>query len=207
MLIIELHRRAVLASVDVVSRIGDGDLGRDTPCAGWRLGDLLAHMTVQHDGFAAAAGDRWQGAAPTSSAAKGLGADPAVWQPRPLGADPTGEYAAAAHRVLDAFAAPGVLAREFALPEISTAVTFPAERAIGFHLVDYVAHGWDVARSLGLPYRLDPDVLDIALRIAAAVPDGENRLAPGAAFAPALPVPEDAPTLDRIVALLGRSPA
>ena len=193
MLIIELHRRAVLASVDVVSRIGDGDLGRDTPCAGWNLGDLLAHMTVQHDGFAAAA--------------KGLGADPAVWQPRPLGADPTGEYAAAAHRVLDAFAAPGVLAREFALPEISTAVTFPAERAIGFHLVDYVAHGWDVARSLGLPYQLDPDVLDIALRIAAAVPDGENRLAPGAAFAPALPVPEDAPALDRIVALLGRSPA
>jgi uncharacterized protein (TIGR03086 family) len=193
MLIIELHRRAVLASVDVVSRIGDGDLGRDTPCAGWNLGDLLAHMTVQHDGFAAAA--------------KGLGADPAVWQPRPLGADPTGEYAAAAHRVLDAFAAPGVLAREFALPEISTAVTFPAERAIGFHLVDYVAHGWDVARSLGLPYQLDPDVLDIALRVAAAVPDGENRLAPGAAFAPALPVPEDAPALDRIVALHGRSPA
>jgi len=193
MLIIELHRRAVLASVDVVSRIGDGDLGRDTPCAGWNLGDLLAHMTVQHDGFAAAA--------------KGLGADPAVWQPRPLGADPTGEYAAAAHRVLDAFAAPGVLAREFALPEISTAATFPAERAIGFHLVDYVAHGWDVARSLGLPYQLDPDVLDIALRVAAAVPDGENRLAPGAAFAPALPVPEDAPALDRIVALLGRSPA
>jgi len=193
MLIIELHRRAVLASVDVVSRIGDGDLGRDTPCAGWNLGDLLAHMTVQHDGFAAAA--------------KGLGADPAVWQPRPLGADPTGEYAAAAHRVLDAFAAPGVHAREFALPEISTAVTFPAERAIGFHLVDYVAHGWDVARSLGLPYQLDPDVLDIALRVAAAVPDGENRLAPGAAFAPALPVPEDAPALDRIVALLGRSPA
>jgi len=193
MLIIELHRRAVLASVDVVSRIGDGDLGRDTPCAGWNLGDLLAHMIVQHDGFAAAA--------------KGLGADPAVWQPRPLGADPTGEYAAAARRVLDAFAAPGVLAREFALPEISTAVTFPAERAIGFHLVDYVAHGWDVARSLGLPYQLDPDVLDIALRVAAAVPDGENRLAPGAAFAPALPVPEDAPALDRIVALLGRSPA
>ena len=193
MLIIELHRRAVQASVDVVSRIGGGDLGRDTPCAGWNLGDLLAHMTVQHDGFAAAA--------------KGLGADPAVWQPRPLGADPTGEYAAAARRVLDAFAAPGVLAREFALPEISTAVTFPAERAIGFHLVDYVAHGWDVARSLGLPYQLDPDVLDIALRVAAAVPDGENRLAPGAAFAPALPVPEDAPALDRIVALLGRSPA
>lgn len=193
MLIIDAHRRAVLASVGVVSRITAGDLGRDTPCAGWQLGDLLVHMTVQHDGFAAAA--------------KGLGADPAVWQPRPLGDDPAGDYEAAARRVLDAFAAPDVLTREFALPEISTAVTFPAERAIGFHLVDYVTHGWDVARSLDLPYQLDPDVLEIALRVAQAVPDGENRLAPGAAFAPGLPAPADAPTLDRIVALLGRSPA
>lgn len=192
MLIIDAHRRAVLASVDVVSRVASDDLRRDTPCAGWQLRDLLAHMTVQHDGFAAAA--------------KGLGADPAVWRPRPLGADPTGEYAAAAHRVLDAFAAPGVLARDFALPEISTAVTFPAERAIGFHLVDYVVHGWDVARSLGHPYQVDPEVQEIALRVAAAVPDGENRLGPAAAFAPAVPVPENAPTLDRVMALLGRSP-
>ena len=193
MLIIDAHRRAVLGSVAVVSRITADELRRDTPCAGWHLGDLLAHMTIQHDGFAAAA--------------TGHGADPAVWRPRPLGADPTGEYAAAAHRVLDAFAAPDVLTREFALPEISAAVTFPAERAIGFHLVDYVVHGWDVARSLGLPYQLDAEVLEIALRVAAAVPDGENRLAPGAAFAPGLPVPGNAPALDRVVALLGRSPA
>lgn len=30
-------------------------MSRPTPCAGWSLRDLLARMTVQHRGFAAAA--------------------------------------------------------------------------------------------------------------------------------------------------------
>src|ERR1700744_1472971 len=61
-----LHRIAVLASVDVVSAVTADDLAKPTPCAGWNLADLLAHMTVQHRGFAAAA--------------RGHGADEAVWQ-------------------------------------------------------------------------------------------------------------------------------
>jgi hypothetical protein len=43
-MLIDVHRRAVLASVEIVSRAGPADLGRDTPCAGWQLRDLLAHM-------------------------------------------------------------------------------------------------------------------------------------------------------------------
>jgi uncharacterized protein (TIGR03086 family) len=191
-MLIDEHRRAVLASVEIVSRAGPADLDRDTPCAGWRLGDLLAHMTAQHDGFAAAA--------------RGCGGDPDVWRVRPLGDKPWEEYAAAAHRVLDAFAVDGVLARDFTLPEISTDRTFPGHQAVGFHLVDYVAHGWDVARSLGRPYQMDDDVLATALRVARAVPAGPARLTPDAAFAPVVPVPQDASTLDRFVALLGRKP-
>ena len=51
----ELDRRAVRASVDMVAKVTIEDLGRPTPCAGWTLADLLAHMTAQHRGFAAAA--------------------------------------------------------------------------------------------------------------------------------------------------------
>ena len=58
-------------------------------------------MTAQHNGFAAAAA--------------GEGADLVRWQTGAPAADPIGEYAAAAGRVLAAFAAAGVLAREFAL--------------------------------------------------------------------------------------------
>jgi uncharacterized protein (TIGR03086 family) len=116
-----------------------------------------------------------------------------------------GEYGAAAERVLAAFAAEGVLNRDFALPEISPQLRFPAEQAIGFHLVDYVVHEWDVARALGVSHDLEPGLLAAALPIALAVPDGENRRRPEAAFAPRVTT-EGRGTLDKIVALLGRRP-
>jgi uncharacterized protein (TIGR03086 family) len=189
--IVGLDARAVRASVQVVSQASAADLARPTPCADWALAELLAHMTAQHDGFAAAAA--------------GDGANLVHWQTGAPVADPIAEYAAAAERVLAAFGAAGVLAREFTLPEISTELRFPAARAIGFHFVDYVAHGWDVARALGLGYELEPDVLAGALPIARAVPDGEPRRRPGAAFAPRVTVTGGS-VLDQIVALLGRRP-
>jgi len=185
------HRAAVRASVAVVSRVRPGDLDRPTPCAEWTLADLLAHMTAQHRGFAAAA--------------RGRGGDGAAWQVRPS-SNPVADCTAAAEDVLAAFAEPGVPEREFELPEFHPVSRFPAAQAIGFHLIDYVVHGWDVARSLGLDHHLAPELAGPALRIALAVPDDDTRLAPGAAFRPALAADEDSAPLHRILAALGRSP-
>jgi uncharacterized protein (TIGR03086 family) len=70
-----------------------------------------------------------------------------------------------------------------------------------------VVHGWDVARSLGLDYELEPDLLGVALAVAEAVPDDDRaRRRPGAAFAPPVSAPAGARPLDRVVALLGRTP-
>ena len=69
---------------------------------------------------------------------------------------PGGRVCRAAGRVQAAFAADGVLDRDFTLPEIDPAATFPAGLAISFHFIDYVVHGWDVARTLGLDYQLEP---------------------------------------------------
>jgi hypothetical protein len=49
--IVRLDARAVRASVRVVALVGAADLGRPTPCGDWTLGELLAHMTAQHDGL------------------------------------------------------------------------------------------------------------------------------------------------------------
>lgn len=192
--VVRLDAEAVRVSAELVSGIKPADLGRPTPCAGWTLADLLAHMTSQHHGFAAAAA--------------GDGADPRHWADADVKPDErVAGYLRAAGTVQAAFAAPGVLDRKFIVHPISATTPFPAGQAIGFHLVDYVAHGWDVARSLGQPCELPHDVLDVALRVASAVPDGAARLAPGAAFAPRVPGYEhDQKTLDRIVALLGRRP-
>jgi uncharacterized protein (TIGR03086 family) len=189
------HRTAVAASVDVVNAVTADDLPRPTPCEGWNLFHLLTHMTVQHYGFAAAA--------------RGNGADLAIWQPATVAdavtADPVGAYANAAAEVLDAFSADGVLDATFALPEFGPDATVPGSMAIGFHLVDYVVHGWDVARTLGAPFTLPDEVIGAALPVALAVPDGEFREAEGAPFARAI-TKDAASDLDRVLLHLGRSP-
>jgi uncharacterized protein (TIGR03086 family) len=188
--IVALDAQAVHASLDLVALVTAADLARPTPCADWTLQGLLRHMAAQHYGFAAASG--------------GDG-DLARWRVRALGDDPVAAYRAAAECVLAAFAADGVLDRDFPLPEFKNGPTYPARQAISFHFIDYVVHSWDVARALDLRVRLDPALLDVALRVAEAVPGGDARLEPGAAFAPGRAW-SGGSRLDQVVAVLGRSP-
>ncbi|MGW0805990.1 TIGR03086 family metal-binding protein [Nonomuraea sp. NPDC002799] len=188
--IVAFDRQAVQTSVDLAARISVEDLTLPTPCAAWTLHGLLAHMTTQHHGFAAASsGD----------------GDPALWKQRSLGEDPAATYRAAAEHVLEAFSADGVLDRSFPLPEFTSGSPFPGARAIGFHFIDYVVHSWDLAKTLGIEVDFEPELLEAALVVARAVPDGAARVAPGAAFAPALAW-RGGSRLDEIVAILGRSP-
>jgi len=189
------HRTAVLNSVELVATVRPADLDAPTPCAGWTLADLLAHMTVQHRGFA--------------MAARGYGADAELWRPESVleavRTDPATTYADAARDVLEAFADDAALDGSFALPEFGPGATFPGAIAMGFHFIDYVVHGWDVAAALGVPYVLPADVVGAALPLAFAVPDGEFRALDEVPFAPAIqPVTGD--DLGRILRHLGRRP-
>lgn len=192
-----LHRIAVRTSVDVVSGVTTDDLRRPTPCAGWDLRALLAHMTVQHHGFAASA--------------RGHGADLEVWDSASVvdavSRDPAGTYAAAAADVLEAFAVDDILTASFELPEFGPGATTPGTMAIGFHFVDYVVHAWDVARTMGAPLDLPDDVIAAVEPIAIGVPDGDFRAAAGSPFQRAIATDETASVLDRILLHLGRSPS
>jgi uncharacterized protein (TIGR03086 family) len=190
------HRAAVLASVEIVNTVTPADLPRPTPCADWNLAQLLAHMTVQHRGFAAAA--------------RGDGADLAHWDAASVAgvvaSDPVGTYAAAAADVLEAFAADDALETSFALPEFGPGAQVPGETALGFHFVDYVVHGWDVARAIDAPFTLPGDVISAVLPLVLAVPDGDFRDLAVSPFAPAIDAGEPAGDLDRALLYLGRSP-
>ncbi|MFC1421467.1 TIGR03086 family metal-binding protein [Streptacidiphilus cavernicola] len=190
----ELHRRALTTAQSVVDQVDPDRLDLPTPCSAWTLGRLLAHMTGQNHGFAASA--------------RGESEDLSIWEDRQVDADPAGVFAASAADVTAAFAADLTLERTLWLPEIHPRFRFPAAQAIGFHYIDTVVHAWDVAAAIGAPLAFDQDLLDAALPIAEFVPDGESRLAPGAAFRPAIASGSEpgGPTLDRILALLGRSP-
>ena len=190
------HLAAIEATTDLVNTVRPDHLSLATPCAGWSLADLLTHMTAQHHGFA--------------SAARGTGADLAAWSTDPfhdaVRADPAGTYAAAARDVLAAFSADGVDQVPFALPEFGPDVTVPGATAMGFHFVDYVVHGWDVAVALGAPFSLPADVIAAALPVAMAVPDGDFRDVDNSPFARAVEPPHNDDDLARILRHLGRNP-
>ncbi|WP_367045758.1 TIGR03086 family metal-binding protein [Streptomyces sp. Je 1-332] len=192
--LIALDRTALQASLRILRTARDTDWERPSPCAGWSLRDLVAHMAAQHHGFAAAA--------------RGSGADRTYWIAPDLGRDPCKVYAESVRHVLAAFAEEGVLERGFTLPEIGG--TFPGRVAVGFHLLDYVVHSWDVATTLGTNIDVGLDlprpVVDAALDVARRVPKDPELRGPGAAFAPPLPTAEGASPLEEMLALLGRPP-
>jgi uncharacterized protein (TIGR03086 family) len=190
-----LHRIAVMTFTNIVDSVRQADLHAATPCADWQLVDLLAHMTVQHRGFAAAA--------------RGFGKRSEVWHVESVRdavtADPGTAYADAARDVLAAFDDNAVLEASFALPDFGPNAAFPGAVAIGFHFVDYVVHGWDVATTLGVPFTLPDEVVDAALPLALLAPDGEARDAADAPFAHVTAGP-CVSTLDKILRYLGREP-
>ncbi|WP_412543474.1 TIGR03086 family metal-binding protein [Longispora sp. K20-0274] len=189
---LDLHRRTLEHSAALVAGIRDDQWDLPTPCAGWTVRDLVTHMVRENRGFAAAA--------------DGETSDRSTWS-SPIGPDPRADYAASAARVVDAFGADGVLDRRFWLPLIDADVLYPARQAVSFHLLDYLVHGWDVAVSVGGPAGFADDLVAAVTEVAyREVPDGPRRRRTGASFRPALPVPPDAPALDRLLGYLGRDP-
>jgi uncharacterized protein (TIGR03086 family) len=178
---ITLHHQALELATEQVQAVRTADLDRPTPCAGWDLATLLAHMTGQNHGFA----DALRG-----------GTDPAAYAP-------TTGWAESVADLLDAVARPGT--DEVLLPEISTTLRFPVDVVVGFQLLDTVVHTWDVATALGRVWRPGPELADAVLAQARQVPAGEARTARGAAFGPVLTVGDDDPWAQAL-ALLGRVP-
>jgi uncharacterized protein (TIGR03086 family) len=182
--ILELHRRSLEAIRPIVARVRPADLDRPTPCAGWDLRALLAHMIGQDHGFAAA-----------------VLADVSVdaFAPR---VPSIAAHEAGAALVTAAFATADP-ARPVLLAEFDGR-RFPIRSVIGFHLLDTLVHGWDVAGSLGIEVDYDDDLVAAVQAQAELVPGGPARTAPDAAFAPARPIAAESDGWARTLALLGR---
>jgi uncharacterized protein (TIGR03086 family) len=180
----EMHRRAIDVTGQLVGDARAEDMARATPCTGWNLRQLLAHMIGQNHGFADAV------EVPEVSVAAFEGRDPVA-----------GAWPRSAARVTEAFQAAD-LDLAVLLPELSAHQRFPVATVIGFHLLDTVVHGWDVAVALGRTHRPDDDLLAATLAQARLVPDGAARLTPGASFGPVLAT--DGDDWAQTLALLGR---
>jgi uncharacterized protein (TIGR03086 family) len=177
---------------DLVTRIEQDDLTIPTPCPAYTLGDLVDHVGGMALAFTGAArkdtghsGDQ----APAGDASR----LPADWRdriPRDL----------------------ATLAQAWRQPAAWTGMTrvgggdFPAETAGAALIDELVVHGWDVARATGQPYECETELLDAAQGFLAQFASPQAPAGPEVAFGPARLLPDDAPLLDRVVALAGRDP-
>lgn len=68
-------------------------------------------------------------------------------------------------------------------------------------VAEFAVHAWDLAQAIGYTGPLDPEVAEHGLAFLSASLTDERR---GAAFAPAVPVRDDAPAYERLAAFAGR---
>ncbi|MFD1825757.1 MULTISPECIES: TIGR03086 family metal-binding protein [Mumia] len=181
--------RRVAALLDGV---GDDDLTRPTPCD-YDVATLLEHLDGLSLAFTLAArksDDPMLGAAPAPS---GAALSPGWRQRIPERLDALAE----------AWRSPEAWEGE----ATAGGVTMPADIAATVALDEVVLHGWDLARATGQPYEVDPGDLAVVHRFVEESAKPEQAQAREGLFGPPLPVPGDAPLLDRVVALAGRSPS
>jgi uncharacterized protein (TIGR03086 family) len=172
---------------DLAAALPDDRLDAPTPCRDVRVAGLLSHLLSLSGAFAGAA-----------AKAPDPGSPPP--EPPPLPAD----WRTALPRELDALVA--AWRRPGALEGMTSAggLEMPAPVAAAVALDELVLHGWDLARATGSEFRAGPDEVAACLGFVAASAQPEG--VPGL-FGPPVPVPDDAPALDRLVGLCGRDPA
>jgi uncharacterized protein (TIGR03086 family) len=175
-------------TIQVLANVTDEQLSATTPCDPMRLSDLVQHIGGLALAFTAAARKDFGPLTDTPPVNTGeLDADWRTSFPSRLA-----ELAAAWR---DPAAWEGMTR--------AGGVDFPAEVGGLVALTEVVIHGWDVARATGQPYDVDAESAD------AVLPHVTESAAEGPVeglFGAAVPVADDAPVLDRIVALSGRAP-
>jgi uncharacterized protein (TIGR03086 family) len=175
----------------LVTGIGDDQLGAPTPCRGTTVADLLDHLDGLCLAFtAAAAKDQAGGGQPPSADGSRLGPD---WRTRI-----SGRLARLARAWQDETAWAGLTR--------AGGVDLPGEVAGQVAINEIVVHGWDIAAATRHAYACQTELAQAAyafVRSAVAQNPGGS---PGL-FGPPVTVPDTAPLLDRLIGLTGRDPA
>ncbi len=191
--------RAVGTGGRVIAAVRADQLDDPTPCTEMDVRTMLGHLVAVLDRVATL----------------GRGGDPFTVEPRTPGDDGwLDAWTSAAHGVQAAWTDDAVLDRPMVLPWVQG----PGGDILLSYVSEVVVHTWDLAVAVGATPDWDDDVVDAALAQHAILP-AENRYELFAQvseamgldevavpFADAVPVPDDAPGIDRLVAWNGRDP-
>ncbi len=174
----------------VLSAVRDDQLGAPTPCRDTTVGDLIDHVDGFCRTFTAAANktQRPDSQAPTPSAAR-LGDD---WRDRI-----PARLADLAQAWRDEAAWSGTTR--------AGGIDLPADVAGLVAVDELVVHGWDIAVATGQRYDCDQALLAAAYGFVQHSVEQNPNGTPGL-FGRPVPVPDDAPLLERLIGLAGRDP-
>lgn len=180
---------ACTTTAGLLNQVSDEQLGAATPCTHMDLRTMIAHVGGLSSAFAAAARKDFGELTDTPPSTDVT-----------LDEDWRSSYPTRLADLAAAWKEPA------AWEGMSRAggVDFPAEVGGLIALTEVVVHGWDIAVTAGLPYEVPVDTLEAVLGHVASFSGGEPI---DGLFGAAVPVADDAPLIDRVVALTGRDPA
>jgi uncharacterized protein (TIGR03086 family) len=191
--------RAIATGGIVIAGVRPEQLTNSTPCTDMNVRTLLAHLIGVLDRIATL----------------GNGKDPFAVTETPVPDDRWDDaWTESAKRAADAWSDDAVLERPMALPWIEGS----GAEVLASYFSELTVHTWDLATATGQQPDWDDTVIAAALDARQILP-AENRRAlfeeistamgldeVAIPFAEAVPIPDDAPAIDRLVAWNGRDP-
>lgn len=171
---------------DIIGSVGHDQMGLPTPCTEYSVEALINHIVGWIQVFDAGChGRTYEG-------------DAATYR---CGDDPASEFRTAADSILAGW-------RKYGFDRQVRTISrneMPGEMVFNMTLMEYMAHGWDLATATGqpIPYT-EQEAAETLLRAKATLPpeyQGENM-----PFGNIVPISDDALAIDRLVGFLGRRP-
>jgi uncharacterized protein (TIGR03086 family) len=192
--------RALDATGRLVGTVREEQWHDPTGCPGWNVRDLVTHVVYGNRMFAGILrGDLPvpPAGAPSAGGSGQPGSDLAGSDL--AGSDLPGAYRETATELLAAFSRPGVMDEMFTVPF----GTVPGSAALHLRITELLVHGWDLAQATGqradFPGDLAQQELAFSRRALPAIPPGRTP------FGPPQQAAADAPAIDQLAALLGRT--
>lgn len=179
------YQNAVASTRSVLEGVQAEQMANDTPCASWKVNELINHVIGGQHFFLA-----------------GIKGTP------PVGADDdyaAGDYLAAYDAITaeaaEVFGQEGVMEQTFKLPFGE----MPGAAVAGLLTTDTFQHGWDLAKATGQSTDLAPELAASLLQQSKQSIQDSFRGPEGAPFGAEQPCPEGASNADQLAAFLGRT--
>ncbi|HVT75953.1 MAG TPA: TIGR03086 family metal-binding protein [Acidimicrobiales bacterium] len=168
----------------VLANVSKDDLDKQSPCAAWKVRDIVNHVTNGSDFFVT-----------------GLGG-PAFGDNDFTSGDFHAAFDDACARTLAAFNEPGAMEKTANMPF----GPIPAPALMGIATTDIFTHAWDLAKATGQSTDIDPEFAgQIYENVQATIPDAfRGEEGSGMPFCAKQEAPAGACNADKVAAFLGR---